>query len=212
MTRDDYTHISYVLDRSQSMQRVRFTTISTFNEFVDAQRHIRGKTTLSLTLFNTNVSEVYEVTDLDGVSPLNETRYVPAGMTALFDAAGRTIVSTGSRLSMMPEHERPGHVLFVIQTDGLENSSRQYTAGQLASMRQHQEQVYGWTFLFLGADQDAWANPLGIAPGNTISYSNTDDDVRRVADTVGAYTAATRASAGSAKLSDKPVDYRKQDA
>ncbi len=83
-------------------------------------------------------------------------------MTALLDAVGRAINQTGERLARMPEPERPGLVVFVVMTDGQENSSREFTKAQLAEMIQRQQRVYDWHFNFLGANQDSFAEAGSI--------------------------------------------------
>lgn len=83
-------------------------------------------------------------------------------MTALLDAVGRAINETGQRLAVMPEHERPGLVVFVIITDGQENSSHEFTKTQIKELIKHQQTKYAWQFTFLGANQDAFAEARSI--------------------------------------------------
>ena len=45
--------------------------------------------------------------------------------------------------------------MFVINTDGEENSSREYSADKVHSMIEHEKEKYGWGFIFLGANIDA---------------------------------------------------------
>ncbi|MCR9120439.1 MAG: VWA domain-containing protein, partial [bacterium] len=56
----------------------------------------------------------------------------------------------------------PGLVVFVIMTDGKENSSREFTNAQVKEMIETQQSVYSWRFLFLGANQDAFAEAGGM--------------------------------------------------
>ena len=51
----------------------------------------------------------------------------------------------------------PENVLFVITTDGLENASHRYSGAEIRKMVAHEQQKYGWQFLFLGANIDAFA-------------------------------------------------------
>ena len=94
-------------------------------------------------------------------------------MTALLDAVGRAINETGERLAKMNEQDRPGLVIFVIMTDGLENSSREFTKSQVKEMIEEQQSKYNWHFTFLGADQDAFAEAggLGIAAAGAAQFS-----------------------------------------
>ena len=62
----------------------------------------------------------------------------------------------------MNEQDRPGLVIFVVMTDGLENSSREFTKPQVKGMIEEQQSSYNWHFTFLGADQDAFAEAGGL--------------------------------------------------
>ena len=83
-------------------------------------------------------------------------------MTALLDAQGRTIVELGQELNHLPASERPGKVIVMTMTDGMENASQLYTDVQVAAMVEHQREVYKWQFLYLGANQDAIRVAAGI--------------------------------------------------
>jgi hypothetical protein len=95
-------------------------------------------------------------------------------MTALYDAIGIQIDALGKRLALTPEDQRPGKVIFVIQTDGQENASIRYDLRKLNSMIEHQKSVYSWDFMFIGSAKDldvaAVALSLGINDKSTISY------------------------------------------
>jgi hypothetical protein len=94
-------------------------------------------------------------------------------MTALLDAVGRAINETGARLAAMEETDRPGLVVFVVMTDGLENSSREFTRSTIKEMIERQQKVYNWHFTFLGANQDAFAEAqsLGINQAGAADYA-----------------------------------------
>jgi len=63
-------------------------------------------------------------------------------------------------------------VIVAILTDGLENSSQTYTWTQIARVIKHQTEQYRWTFLFLGANQDAIATAaqMNIAPASASPF------------------------------------------
>ena len=65
----------------------------------------------------------------------------------------------------MAEQDRPGLVIFVVMTDGQENSSHEFSKAKIKEMTQLQQEKYGWHFTFLGADQDSFAeaHEMGIA-------------------------------------------------
>ena len=85
---------------------------------------------------------------------------------------GLTIDRTGQRLASQAELDRPGQVLFVILTNGRENSSHRYTAERIFQMIEHQQNVYQWQFIYLGANQDAIATAgrYGIGAGHAMTY------------------------------------------
>lgn len=168
----ELTDITVVLDRSGSMSRIRFDTIGGFNTFLEEQQKVPGKANLTLVQFDDEYQIDFASIDVHRVKPLDVSTYKPRGTTALYDAIGRTIVATGERLKDMKEEDRPGNVIFVIITDGAENSSREYTRDMILSMITHQTDKYDWDFVFLGANIDATAvgTSFGIKAGNTMDF------------------------------------------
>lgn len=165
MTRIDLTDITVVVDRSGSMASVRSESENSFNKFLDDQRKLTDECRITLVKFDNEYEMVYQAI------PIQEApRFTmePRGWTALYDAVGKSIVSTGSRLASMKEKDRPGKVLFVIITDGEENASKEYTGPQVKKMIQHQEDTYSWHFTYLGAgidDVQKVAADLGLKAG-----------------------------------------------
>jgi uncharacterized protein YegL len=146
------THIAFILDRSGSMQSMAEEAIGGFNSFLKEQQKEEGEARFSLILFDHEYTPVVENRPIAEVEPLDEKSYEPRGMTALLDAMGRTIDTLGQQLAETPEEERPGTVIVVTLTDGLENSSHDYSYDKLGEMIKEQQDVYKWEFLFLGAD------------------------------------------------------------
>ncbi len=93
---------------------------------------------------------------------VRHTNWCLAVSTALLDAVGRAINETGGRLEALPETERPGLVVFVITTDGEENSSKEFTREQVKKMIAHQQEAYKWQFTFLAANPEAFAEAGGM--------------------------------------------------
>jgi hypothetical protein len=157
----DAAQIVIVLDRSGSMEVVREATIESFNKFLAKQKEAQGEASVYFAQFNTEYQMLYD-------GPLREARsltyitYQPNGGTALYDAVGDTIDTLGRRFSSMPERERPSEVIFMVLTDGLENSSRTYSQQMIADRIDHQRSRYSWDFVFLGANQDAVVTARGL--------------------------------------------------
>lgn len=170
MTDPNRRHIAVILDRSGSMQAVKTDTEGGLAAFLETQAEAPGDTTVSLYQFDDQYEAVYENKALADV-PAFKLR--PRGATALLDAVGRTITTLGEQLADKPEGERPGEVVVVILTDGHENASAEYGHRQVKALITGQQDTYGWKFVFLGADQDAFAAgaSMGIGRATTLSYS-----------------------------------------
>lgn len=206
---DDYTHIAIVLDRSGSMAAVQDETITAYNDFLKEQKEQGGKATLTLTQFNHEYDLTQELAPIEDTDELNFATYVPRGYTALLDAIGRTITSVGDNLADMNEAERPANVLFVVLTDGKENSSEEYDLEAVKNMIQRQREDYDWQFMFLGAGEDALqdAKNLGMSTDMAAQYSR--DKMDATMSTVSSKAAAYRTTGDSSSLEYDP-DEREQ--
>lgn len=172
------TEIIFLLDRSGSMSGLESDTIGGFNGLIEKQRRLKGKTLVTAVLFDDKYELLWNGRDA-GTIKLTESEYFVRGRTALLDAVGKTILDVGYRFSRMQEHERPGKVIFVITTDGLENASREFTYAKVRELIRHQQEKYSWEFIFLGANIDAVkeAGNIGICADNAISYEATSAGV-----------------------------------
>lgn len=171
---DNLTYIVAVLDESSSMGVCDEATRAGFNAMLDEQAKVPGEAKLTLYKFSSNVPPpVFVDVDLKEVPRLNASNYRPNGMTALLDAIGTAIDQTGKRLEAMPESERPGKVVVLIQTDGDENASSQYNYEKIRAMIEHQQSKYSWGFTFLGANIDAISAgaKIGIGMASSIQYN-----------------------------------------
>lgn len=168
----DLTQILVIQDRSGSMESVRRATIDGFNEFVRGQRSGPGDCRLRLIQFDHEYNLRYDMPIRD-VPQLNDSTYEPRGTTALLDAIGRGLFMLGDDLKKTPEENRPGKVIVVIMTDGMENASKDYTRKKVFDIITQQRDTYKWEFIFLGANMDAIqeANALGINQNAAITYS-----------------------------------------
>ena len=146
------TEIVFILDRSGSMNGLENDTIGGFNGFVKKQAKL-GPTNLTTVLFDDKYEILHNGVDAKNVLLTGET-YFTRGSTALLDAVGKTINEVGIRLSETPEPARPGKVIFVITTDGMENASQKFSYDEVKQMITHQTEKYGWEFIFMGANID----------------------------------------------------------
>ena len=152
----------FILDRSGSMETCWDDTIGGFNAFVEDQKALGG--TLTLIQFDHEYLVSYTNVPIADVKPLTRETFKPRGSTALLDAIGRTLKE------FTPQQRSP---TVVILTDGLENASQTYTKAHIKDLIEARQKD-GWTFLYLGANQDAFAeaSSIGIAPTGTMNYDS----------------------------------------
>jgi len=150
----NYTHISVILDRTGSMESIRDDTIGGFNTFLKEQKAVTGAATLTLVQFDTqNPYEViHDFAPLAKVPELTRDTYVPRASTPLLDAMGRGINDLEKRVGLIPASRRPSKVIFVVITDGQENSSHEFRKDQIAKMIKDRTKKDDWDFVFLSAD------------------------------------------------------------
>jgi hypothetical protein len=156
--------VSFILDETGSMEVCKSATMSGFNEYIQSLKKQKG-VKMTLTKFNSNkVEVVYTAKPIAEVPELTEATYQPIDCTPLYDAVGKTITAVEKAATH-------GRVLIAIQTDGLENASKEYTQQQIQDMIKAKEAL-GWTFAYLGAGKDAWAAgiQMGIAKGNITNF------------------------------------------
>jgi hypothetical protein len=183
------------------MADIKDETIKGFNCFLETQKAAGDNASLTLVQFDTESTDVvHESKPIREVPDLNQDTFQPRGGTPLLDALGNTIDATGRTLAVIPETNRPNKVVFVVITDGQENSSRHQTKASVKEKIDHQSGKYGWKFVYLGANQDAFdeAGSVGIATANAANYSPARMQVAFAA--TAANVASFRRSGNAAKL------------
>lgn len=184
MTKPGYTHVSLVVDRSGSMQNMAAESTRGINALISEQLAEPGEFTVTLTQFDTQFETICRLSNKNPDYIL-EAR----GSTALLDAVGNEILSTGEDLAKLHESARPERVIFVIVTDGEENASSNYTLQQVRDLIRQQTDVYNWDFQFLGVNETAWqgadlgmkfASFEGSAKGSSASYKRLNHEMKRL--------------------------------
>lgn len=164
----------FVLDKSGSMWGSESDVIGGFNSLITKEKKLHPNTIVTLVLFDTEYKVIYTRKDISEVEELTSDVYYADGCTALLDAVGTTI----NRL----DKKDTENVLFVIATDGLENSSREFSRDDIKKMIKSHE----WEFLFLGADIDSFseASSIGISSSHTANYKKTSASYGRLFNSV----------------------------
>jgi uncharacterized protein YegL len=203
----DLAWIVMVLDRSGSMGSARESTVAAFNEFVRDQQQVPGEARMTLIQFD----DVYEVVfskPIQDVPLLTQDTFVPRGGTALYDAQGKAIATLQEQISKLAKAKRPSKVVFVTLTDGGENASKEYKMGTIANLIQKMKDQYKWQFIYLGANQDAFAasSSMNYAAANTMNFM-----MSQVGSTMNSASASVRSLRGTpalaySKLSNEEVE------
>ena len=148
------TFVSFLLDETGSMSSIKDDTIGGFNSYVETLKNDGDDILFSLVSFNSSKTKRrYVAEPIQGVPPLTEDDYVPNAMTPLIDAAVKIIKATDEAVQARDDDP---NVVIVMQTDGAENVSVEYTTADLAAEVKEKEAA-GWQFVFLGAGMDAFA-------------------------------------------------------
>jgi len=119
---------------------------------------------------------------LSDAPKFSDENYSPNGMTPLYDAIGCTI----SRVEDILKERPSKRVLFVVMTDGQENSSVEFNIG---CVREKIKDHPDWQFVFLGANIDTWsvANHIGgeQLSGSSFTYTASAAGVTEAFNTLG---------------------------
>lgn len=202
------TEIVFILDRSGSMRGLEGDTIGGFNSMLEKQKQEPGDALISTVLFDHESEVIYDRVPLYKVEPMTEKQYYVRGCTALVDAIGGAIHHIGNVHKYAREEDRPEKILFIITTDGMENASRRYSAGEVRKMIRRQQEKYGWEFLFLGANIDAveTARGFGIGEDRAVNYHSDGEGTALNYEVLSEAVSSVRASRPLGKTWKQRID------
>ncbi|MBO7430593.1 MAG: VWA domain-containing protein [Spirochaetia bacterium] len=166
--------VVFILDRSGSMGGSEADTIGGFNSYL--KKNKKKDYLMTTILFDDRYEKLYERKKISEVEELDEETYFVRGSTALLDAVGKSI--------KLMEKKAKGKVMFVITTDGYENSSHEFKKEQIKEMIEgHKE----WEFMYIGADVDSYseASSIGISASHTANYRKSKKGISVMYDAVG---------------------------
>ena len=164
-----------ILDKSGSMSSIRKAAVDGFNEtlagikkaqekFADTQEHFVSL----LTFCNCEKKYVFDKVPVAEARPLTMDDYQPCCCTPLFDAMGFTLTSMRQHVSKIDD----AVVVVTIITDGLENASKEYS-GPAVKQLVEELKGEGWTFTYMGANQDAEKVAFNLSIRNSRNFSAT---------------------------------------
>lgn len=169
-----------ILDRSGSMATIRSAAIDGLNEtlvsiqkaqerFSDTQEHF-----VSLVMFCSCETKLFfDKLPIREVHPLDWNSYVPCCCTPLFDAMGFALTAMRKYVKSMEDVA----VMVTIITDGLENASKEYN-GQTIKHLVEALRGEGWSFTYMGANQDAVEVAMNMSIRNSRNFEYNDFGTR----------------------------------
>ena len=168
----DLVELVFILDRSGSMAGLEEETVFGFNDMIEKQKELKGDALITTILFDHEYKFIHKREQIKNVSKLTLKDYYVRGTTALLDAVGRSIHEMIETHKKIDKKNKPEKTLFVITTDGMENASVEYSYPMIKNMIEKQKKIYGWEFIFLGANIDSVyeGGKLGINPNRTARY------------------------------------------
>lgn len=187
----DATHLICIVDRSGSMDKIKDSAIEGFNTFLKEQQALPDTSYLTLVLFDDQYEVPIKNMNIQDVVPLTNSTFVPRGWTALYDAIGKAINTY---------KDATENTLCIILTDGEENSSKEYTNGQINDLINERRDA-GWEFVFLAANQDAFQVADGMGIALAANFAATSKGVKRAFATTSSVVKSYRTT-GSVDLPD----------
>jgi hypothetical protein len=164
------TIVTFLLDRTGSMEPIADDTIGAFNAYVDTLKAEATGIEFSLLLFDSqSLDKIHVGVPVGEVPPLTRKTYIPRATTPLIDAAYKTIKAMDAAVSKRTDTPK---IVICIQTDGQENSSTEHTWIDLNALIK-EKTTAGWQFIFMGVGLDAYEQgaKMGIIRGSTVAYN-----------------------------------------
>ena len=161
-----------ILDESGSMCSIEKQAIDGVNETLQSVRAAQKKYEdqehyVSFVTFNSSsIKTVLDLVEATKVEDITPAQYNPSCSTPLYDAIGKSVMELKKSVA---ENDK---VLVTIITDGYENASREYSQSSVKALTEKLGQR-GWTFAYIGANQDAMAVSHGLGIKNAMNFEAT---------------------------------------
>ena len=212
--KENLTELVFILDRSGSMEGLEADTIGGFNAMLRKQQAQPGEAYVSTVLFDHECQVLHDRVPLCEVPPMTERDYTVGGCTALLDAIGGAIKHIGNIHKYARAEDVPAHTMFVITTDGMENSSHKYSSARVKKLIGEMKEKHGWEFLFIGANIDAveTASRFGVEKNRAVNYHADKKGTKVVYDALCAPISAMRAgkAVDDSWCEEIAADYKKR--
>ena len=198
---DKVTEVVFIIDKSGSMHGLEDDTIGGFNSFLDNQRKENENCNISTVLFSSSQKILHSHENISNIKDLTSKDYIASGTTALLDALGDSINNMEEYIS----DKKDINVMYIIITDGKENSSRRFNYSSIKNMVSAKKEL-GWKFIFLASNFDAWGEgkELGMSKEDCVDYHNDSIGIRKT------YSCVSKAVACFCKKDSLDNDWKER--
>lgn len=206
------TEIIFILDRSGSMSGLEKDTIGGFNSMLGKHKNGENTAYVSTVLFDHESEVIHDRLPIAEVPELTENEYNVRGNTALLDAMGDAIKHIKNIHKYARPEDVPAKTIFIITTDGEENSSRRYSYDDIKKLVETQKEK-GWDFVFMGANIDAFdvASHLGISKNRAVNYHSDRKGTGAIFASMGDFFGAAMAAKSMDEVADEWRDAVDED-
>lgn len=176
------THFYILLDRSGSMESMKSDVIGGYNAFIAEQQTVKGKAKVTLVQFDSQEPQevLADAKKIGDITPLTGEIFSPRGGTPLLDASAQLIERVLGRQNLRKTTGRSKEeIVFITITDGEENQSTKTSLQDITKLIE-QGKEDGWSFVFLGAGIDAYAEAtrLGYDTGSVQAWEPTGESAK----------------------------------
>lgn len=179
MEKKHQVHNLIILDESGSMESIKSTIISGFNELVQTikgaekqfpeQEHF-----ISFVSFNSLGTKLLHFIDpAEKLNQINDKNYNPDALTPLYDAMGFAI----NKLKQYLNGQTDYNVLVTVLTDGAENASREFSGKDIKNLIDELKQNR-WTFTYIGTDHDVEKAATTLSINNILVFKKSEAGIR----------------------------------
>lgn len=170
-----------ILDRSGSMECIRRAAVDSFNETLAGIRKAQKEYAATqdhfvslVTFCSCSMKQVFDKVPIAEVKPLKLEDYQPCCRTPLYDAMGFTITGLRDYVRKIED----AVVVVTIITDGLENASKEYTGRSIKTLVESLREE-GWTFTYMGANQDAEKVAMDLSIRNSRNFEYSEEGIEQ---------------------------------
>lgn len=200
------SELVFILDKSGSMAGKEKDTIGSFNANIKLHKNEDYNVLVTTVLFSDEEIILHDRIDIKEITDIDEKQYKVGGCTALIDALGNTITHIKNIHKYQRKENIPEHTMFIIVTDGLENSSHKYSSDDVKKLVEQQKEI-GWEFIFLGANIDAveTAKTISIDKNRAVNFINDNKGIESAYDFTAKVSNRFFKSKANTRLKDEDI-------